>query len=236
MDVYLFLSLPFELQQNIIGQNLKLLCSFYQVNQFYNQLLLIVYYNNYRLLVTKNHEFKKVWVNRPIVVEFCSYYTDYGIYFLLDFAFNFNGCHSFIELYLNKNNQVNYNDVTHKKGFYLIDNKTSENKAYISHDLLTLYHLLNNRTQCVKINKNYAKQTIMDDLNYTWDNFIKVESKKLHQKMIEIYFYLMMNIYTFNIKHNTNYKLLLDINQNYQMLCDELTLMYTKIKDAIHKL
>ena len=197
---------------------------------------IIVYYNHYRYLQVKRNEFEQCWINRPVIVEFCSYYTDTDIHFLLDFQFNFSH-HTYIEFNLDKlNNKVYLNNVAYKKQFYLIDNKTNTNKAYLSQDLLTLYYCLNNRTQSIKINKNYAKQLILDILNDEWDYFKNRDKDSLYKKIIEIYFYLTMNIYVFNIYHQTDYKLLLDINKNYNVLMNDLTLMYNKITNAIDKL
>jgi len=45
-----------------------------------------------------------------------------------------------------------------------------------------------------------------------------------------------MNIYVFNIYHNTDYKLLSDINKNKTVIMNDLETMYNKLIDAINKL
>lgn len=63
------------------------------------------------------------------------------------------------------------------------------------YDLLTIYHVYRNRTNCVKVNKNYAKEKILEEFD---TRFIVHDDMALFDAYY-IYQYMLLNCYVLNM-------------------------------------
>jgi hypothetical protein len=227
LDVDLFLSLPLELQQNIIGQKLSLLCLFYETCHYYRNQLNIVYYHNYRFnrikksLINKQKEFIPISCLLQIKNTNCRYY------FLISTHFNYYGYTLYKEFILHINDKVSI--FNHKS----IDYGTMHHY----NDLNTHHHGSQLKFQCVKVDQKFPLNTTLSKLDFSYNFFLKrLNENNLYFQIVQIYCYMFMNIIVFNIHHENKSCLLKNIKENKDFLLNDIDTMYLKIKSKISTL
>jgi hypothetical protein len=227
LDVDLFLSLPLELQQHIIGQKLSLLCLFYETCHYYRNQLNIVYYNNYRFNPIKTSLINKQ--NKEFIPISCSLQIKkhtYGYYFLISTYFNFNNEILYKEFILNIHKEVSINN-----------RKSIDYGTKYFYNLNTYYHRLQLKIQCVKVDKKFPLKATLSKLDFFYNFFLKeLNESHFHIQIIKMYCYMFMNIIAFNIHHENKSFLLKNIKENKDFLLNDIETMYLKIKSKINTL
>lgn len=225
LDVNLFLSLPLELQQHIIGQKLSLLCLFYETCHYYRNQLNIVYYQNYRFNPIKNSIINKQKEFIPISCTLQMEKANGRYYFLISTHFNFNGYMLYKEFILHINDEVS---------LYNRKSIDYDGTKYYYNDLNKHYQWAQLKVQCIKVDKKFPLNATLSKLDFFYNFFLK--QSNLHMQIIQMYCYMFMNIIAFNIHHENKSFLLKNVKENKDFLLNDIDTMYLKIKSKINTL
>jgi hypothetical protein len=172
LDINLFLSLPPELQEEIIIQNPELTRSFSQLNKPYAKSMSRHYYNQFCNQPLSIHEIKKVMTNHQLQKNDVFYFykpDELNKIVLKTFEYL---KYSPDNVYVKPSEAISTNEsytVRGLIGYRRSMNDISENFNYhldilfISMDVRGLFYAYNNRSSC--LTKDYAKQKTLEEFN-----------------------------------------------------------------------
>lgn len=248
MDVDRFNELPLELKEYIITQNPQLIPIFFQSNKEYNELLRLDFLRNICQqsisTIERAHvfdtqkitgmRFRNININQSSPDLFMV--TGYMMIRLdiLDLIQG-EGDILAVSIEFNDSNGVNLYNLSNDINGIL------ERNANEQLDLLTYFTIMSNRLSCMRIKPDFAKSQTLTMLdNYeTYYNQIKNEDAtnlKIKIDLIDVYTYLFMNSYVFNVSTNTQMSVLENILDNIDDIKRDIGHMFTELRQKIMKL
>jgi hypothetical protein len=220
----LFLALPLEMQERIISQSHDLIRIFAQVNHEYESLLEHQYFKNFATKPLILKELNQYIANKeqPITGHL---FINPGKSYLLNIIQTdlLNLCIDLKSVLIESDeNIINIQRIPPNLVYQF---KHSHPRSYL--DLLSIYNIVNNRLKCVRINPKHAQHYTLSILN----NYRNPEFD-----IIELYSYLIMNKYVFNIKDNSKISKLEDLNQNMDEIRKDIKYLLREIENRIMSL
>lgn len=247
-----FLSIPFELQEKIISQRDDLILIFSQVNSFYRCLLEREYYCKFFNKCVSDKEWASVYNNQPFTITIYSKKNNEKCSYLLRVA---RRCLA-LNIHFLEIKQFDTKIKVYETKFHPDLSPDYLNSVIYEYmwgynmttsDTLTYFNVNNNRTRCVEIDPNFAKNRCLDDLNdemerydviktcYYENNVQYDERIDEEYKSIVIYTYvrLIVDKYVFNIIDNSDLYKLEDVEQNLEDIENDIDYLFNTIRNKI---
>lgn len=226
MDYQLFIFLIPELKIHIISQHIHLIKIFSQVNHEYKHLLKNQYINILGRLKIRKYEqtrikqavkgslYKKNYDGDRrsylVKITYKSLIQDRYKICLYEFFYDPSGFTSKKVSPFKIQNALNYYDTV------------------FCHDLLIRYHVYTKRLGCMEINPNYAKESILSYLNLT-----EADSVNTNIEIVNLYIFLIMNKYVFNIEDDSDLIKLQNIEDNRDNIHCDIKRLFQLIRNKI---
>lgn len=231
-----FNSLPPELREKIISNNPELILPFYQANIEYNRLM-------------ANNVYKQICEKEETLTgeEIHNAQSQQMLYTMLSIQPTTVGASIFALEMVVKAASVEFNiplvvirvTSTNTQFINLPDNFIRDPESF---DILTIYNITSNRLNCMRINPNYAKISVREEVQTELIEFNKSINRRsptdpsFNFNLVGIYLRLLMNIYVLNIPLIINIQALEDIPNNLNIIIQDIINMHNVLMDMIDKI